>query len=124
MHLRVNFDLQTMPQEDPEDINDALDALVMKCRDKDSQVRHASLRCLGGIDRAVLAKSVSTSDWHALHGLRALECTSLAKRNCHTTLHRVQLQGNYAEKEIGVRCCTGRSALMNIPDDGGSGLWE
>ena len=63
----MNFDLQTMPQEDPDDSKDALDTLIMRCRDKDSQVRHASLRCLDGVDRlelTVLSKGQANSCMH------------------------------------------------------------
>ena len=69
VHLRVNFDPQTMPQEDPKDIKDALDTLVMKCRDKDFQVRHASFRCLDGVDPALLAKFVSIKNWRTVHAM-------------------------------------------------------
>ncbi|BDA42233.1 hypothetical protein COCOBI_03-1200 [Coccomyxa sp. Obi] len=62
----LKSDTSTMPQEIPEDIKDALDTLVMKCRDKDSQVRHASFCCLDGAGPALLAKFLSTDDRRAV----------------------------------------------------------
>ncbi|CAL8468076.1 g7615 [Coccomyxa elongata] len=61
--------VMTMPLEVPEGIKDVLDTLVLKCRDKDSKVRHASFHCLDGADPALLANFVSIDDWRSVHAM-------------------------------------------------------
>ncbi len=58
-----------MPLEVTEGIKEALDTLVLKCRDKDSKVRHASFHCLDGADPALLEKFMSIDDWRSVHAM-------------------------------------------------------